>query len=220
VLEVRIRMSKITKKFAGIEALCQYYQELGIKASVIPDKSPEAVEKGHIKQDMGYIKVAGHNFDLVTIRMKGVTSGSYSLGKVHGVDIASKQKIPFEYHHIVRIDSVDEKALKANLKKKTKGITGKEVTEVSWEGDQLATLLNSNTALNASIMKFIEHQDSIKIEPDKKNKIIRIVFSRPSEIKSGLVYGFKFNRNLLPKEAVEVMDKIAGLTLKNAGGKR
>lgn len=200
------------KKFAGLDALCEYYQELGIEASILPDKSSEAVEKGFIKQDMGYIKVTGRNFDLVTIRMKGTTSGSYSLGSIGPVNIASKQKIPFEYHHIVRTDFADEGALKAKLKKKTKGLIGKEVVAVSWEGGRLATTLNSNVELNASIMNFITSQDDIKVEPDKKNKLIRIVFSRPSEIKSGLVHGFKFNRNLLPKEAVDVIDKIAGLT--------
>ncbi len=201
------------KKFAGLEALCEYYQELGIEASILPDKSSEALEQGFIKQDMGYIKVTGRNFDLVTIRMKGTTSGSYSLGSIGPVNIASKQKIPFEYHHIVRTNFADEGALKANLKKKTKGLIGKEVVAVSWEGGRLATTLNSKVELNASIMNFITSQDDIKVEPDKKNKLIRIVFSRPSEIKSGLAYGFKFNRNLLPKEAVDVIDKIAGLTL-------
>ncbi len=213
-------MGVIDKKFAGLDALCKYYQELGIKASVIPDRSLEAIEKGLIRQDKGYIKVTGQNFDLVTIRMKGTTSGSYDLGKIRGVPIATKQKIPFEYHHIVRTDSVDEKAIAAKLKKKTKGITSKEVTDVSWEGGQFASSLNSNTELNKSIMRFIEPEDGIKVEPDKKNKIIRIVFSRPSEIKSGLVYGFKFNRNLLPKEAVTVMDNIAGLARKTTSGRR
>jgi len=204
-------MSKVVKKFVGIDALCEYYQELGIKAAVISDKSPEAVEQGRIKQDMGYIKVAGRNFDLVTIRMRGTTSGSYDLGKVRGIPIATKQKIPFEYHHIVRTKSVDEKAMKANLKKKTKGLIDKDVTSVSWEGGRFAGMLNSNNELNASIAKFIESQDGLKIEPDKRHGIIRIVFSRPSELKSGIAYGIKFNRNLLPKEAVIAIDKIASL---------
>jgi hypothetical protein len=212
-------MSSVTKKFVGIDALCKYYQELGIKASILPDKNPEVVEKGLVKQDMGYIKVSGREFDLVTIRMKGTTSGSYDLGKVRGVPIATKQKIPFEYHHIVRTDITSEGATKANLKKKTKGVVGKEVIDVSWEGGRLADVLNSNDGLKVSIMKFIEHQDGIKIEPDKKNKIFRIVFSRPSEIKSGLVYGFKFNRNLLPKEAIDAIDRIATLTRKFASSK-
>ena len=56
----------------------------------------------------------------------------------------------------------------------------------------------------------------IKVKVDKKNKIFRIVFSRPSEVKMGLAHGFKFNRNLLPKEAVEAMDKIALLARKSA----
>ncbi len=52
----------------------------------------------------------------------------------------------------------------------------------------------------------------------KKNKIFRIVFSRPSELKMGLAYGFKFNRKLLPKEAVDAMDRIAMLASRVASG--
>jgi hypothetical protein len=199
----------IGKKYAGLEALCEYYQRLGIEASILPDKSPEAVEQGFIKHDMGYIKVTGRNFDLVTIRTKGTTSSSSS--SIGGVNIASKQKVPFEYHHIVRANVADEGALKVKLKKKTKGLLSKEIVAVSWEGGLFTTTLNSDAELNASIMKFITSEDEIKVEPDKKKQLIRIIFSRPSEIRSGLVYGFKFDRNLLPKEAVEVIDKIAGL---------
>ena len=207
-------MNIVQKKFAGIDALCKYYQELGIKATMLSDKSPEVIEKGHIKRDMGYIKVSGQGYDLVTIRMKGTTSGSYNLGNVRGVPIATKEKIPFEYHHIVRINVNNEGAMKVKLNKKTKGLVGKEVVDVSWDGGKLSEALNSDKGLKTSLMKFIENEDNIKIEPDKKNKIVRIVFSRPSEIKSGLVYGFQFNRKLLPKEAVDSMDTIATLVRK------
>jgi hypothetical protein len=196
-------------KYADLEALCDYYKGLGINASILPDKSPEAVEQGFIKHDRGYIKVTGRNFDLVTIRTKGTKSSSST--SIGGVNIESKQKIPFEYHHIVRANVADEGALKVKLKKKTKGLLSKEIVGVSWEGGLFTTALNSDVELNASIMKFITSDDDLKIEPDKKNNLIRIVFSRPSEIRSGLVYGFKFDRNLLPKEAVDVIDKIAGL---------
>ncbi len=208
-------MTGVTQKFVGIDALCKYYQELGIKASVLPDKSPEAVEKGHIKQDMGYIKVAGREFDLVTIRWKGTTRGSYDLGKVGGIPIATKDKIPFEYHHIFRAEIANEGAAKAKLKKKTKGIVGKEVIDVSWEGGRLAEMLNSNNEINSAILRFIQNEDGMKIEPDKKNKIFRIVYSRPTELKFGLAHGFKFDRRLLPKEAIDVMDKIAIVTRKS-----
>lgn len=207
-------MPGVTQKFAGIDALCKYYQELGIKASVLPEKSPEAVEKGHIKQDMGYIKVAGREFDLVTIRWKGTTRGSYDLGNVRGIPIGTKDKIPFEYHHIFRAEIAKEGAIKAKLKKKTKGIVGKEVIDISWEGGQLAEMLNLNNEIKSAILRFIQNEDSMKIEPDKKNKIFRIVYSRPTELKFGLVHGFKFDRKLLPKEAIDVMDKIAVMTRK------
>jgi len=65
-------------------------------ASILPDKSPEAGEQGFIKHDIGYIKVTVRNFDLVTMRTKGTTSTSSS--SIGGVTIASKEKIPFEYH--------------------------------------------------------------------------------------------------------------------------
>lgn len=171
---------------------------------------------------MGYIKVNGRNFELVTIRMKGTTSGSYSLGGINlgkaggskvGVPVGEKQKIPFEYHHIVLTKVADEESLKANLSKKIKGLISREVIGVSWEGGSLATKLNSNAELNAAIMNFISPPDDLKVEPDKKNNLVRIIFSRPSEIKSGLIHGtlFTFDRKMLPKEAVEVIDKIAGL---------
>ncbi len=215
-------MGWIGEKFAGLEALCKYYVELGIDASVLPDGSPEALEKGLVKKDMGYIKVSGRNFELVTIRMKGTTSGSYSLGSIPlgktggssvGAPLGEKRKIPFEYHHIVRTKVVDENSLKADLKKKTKGLIGKEVTGVSWEGRSLAAKLNSNAELNAAILKFITPKDDLKVEPDKKNNLVRIIFSRPSEIKSGLIHGtlFTFDRKMLPKEAIDAIDKIASL---------
>ena len=213
-------MTGVTQKFAGIDALCKYYQELGIKATILPEKSPEAIEKGRVKQDMGYIKVSGREFDLATIRMKGTTSGSYDLGKVRGIPIATKQKIPIEYHHIVRANFANEGALKAKLKKKTKGVIGKEVTDVSWEGGRLAEALNSDDRIKATVLRFIQNEDNIKTEPDKKNKILRIVFSRPSEIKSGLAFGFKFDRHLYPREAVDVMDRIAIVACNFTGAAR
>jgi hypothetical protein len=204
-----ISVNGIGKNYSDLAALCDYYRGLGIDASILPDKSPEAVEQGFLKQDRGYIKVTGRNFDLVTIRTKGTKSSSST--SIGGVNIESKQKIPFEYHHIVRVNVADEGALKVKLKKKTKGLLSKEIVGVSWEGGLFTTALNSDVELNASIMKFITSDDDIKVEPDKKKQLIRIIFSRPSVIKSGLLQGFTFDRSFLPKEAVDVIDKIAGL---------
>lgn len=210
-MEAEIPMGWIGKKFAGIDELCRYYKELGIDAQVLSEGSPEALEQGLIKQDMGYMKVNGRNFTLVTVRMKGTTSGSYSLGTVAGANIGSVQKIRFEYHHIVRTHVADEGAFKADLKKETKGFLSKDITGISWEGGGLATRINSSPGLNTTIMGFITTKDEMKIEPDKKNGVVRIIFSRPSEIKGGLIYGFRFDRNLLPKEAIDAIDKIATL---------
>jgi hypothetical protein len=198
--------------YGALDALCNHYQELGLDVSILPKGSPEAIG-GFLNPDMGYIKVVGKNFDLVTIRMKGSgTSSSHNVG-VGGfnVNVSNKEKIPFEYHHIVKTQNVDEGALKAKLKKKTKGLLSKEIMGVSWEGGRLAAKLNSDLDLNATIMKFITSQDELKIEPDKKKNIIRIIFSRPSEGHSGFLQGYKLERNMLPQEAVDVIDKIAGL---------
>ncbi|TRO53946.1 hypothetical protein E2P63_01915 [Candidatus Bathyarchaeota archaeon] len=208
-------MSWFSKKLACLDGLCEYYKELGMNASILPDDSPEAVEKGLFKQDQGYMKVADRNFELVTIRIKGRGSSNESSFGVGGfnVPVSSTQKVPFEYHHIVRTNIADEGALKAKLKKRKKGFLSKEIIGVSWEGGRLAETLNSNVELNESIMKFITFEDDIKVEPEKKKKIIRIIFSKPSEMKSGLLHGgFKFDRHLLPKDAIDVVNRIAGLT--------
>ncbi len=113
----------------------------------------------------------------------------------------------------MRTKVVDDNSLKVDLKKKTKGLIGKEVTGVSWEGGSLAVKLDSNAELNMVIMNFITSKDDLKVEPDKKNNLVRIIFSRPSEIKSGVIHGtlFTFDRKMLPKEAIEAIDKIASL---------
>jgi len=46
-------MGWVGEKFAGLEALCKYYVELGIDASVLPEGSLEALEKGLVRKDMG-----------------------------------------------------------------------------------------------------------------------------------------------------------------------
>ena len=61
----------VLKKLAGLETLCERYVELGIDASILPENSPEAIQQWVIKQDVGYVKVRGLNFDLATVRMGG-----------------------------------------------------------------------------------------------------------------------------------------------------
>lgn len=215
-------MSWFGKKFAGLEALCKYYLELGIDASILPEDSPESLEKGLVKSDMGYMKINGWNFDLVTIRIRGATSGSYELGTIGlgkvggskiGIPVGEKRKIPFEYHHIVRTMIADEDSLKATLKKEKKGFLSKEIASVSWEGRSLASRLNSMSELNRTILSFITPEDELSVESQKKHNVVRIIFSRPSEIRLGLIHNgmFVFDRRMLPKDAIEVINEIAGI---------
>ncbi|MBI3859226.1 MAG: hypothetical protein HY296_03155 [Thaumarchaeota archaeon] len=198
------------KKIVGLEPLCSYYQSLGIDAAILPEDSPEnIVEHGVFKHDNGYIKVKGRNFDLVTMRMsiRGIGGSGVSMG---GVPLASKTKIPFEYHHIVRRDpSANEGSFKAKLEKKTKGLISKEIVDVAWEGGHLATTLDANAEMKKTIMNFVTREDGLKVEPDRDNRCVRVIFTRPSKIEAGLLEGFRFDRSLLPEGAVEVIDNIA-----------
>jgi hypothetical protein len=203
-------MKWIGKKFAGLEALCRYYQELGIDASILPDDSPEAVQRGFLVQDLGYIKIGERNFNLVTVRMKSSRGYGCAMGPIP-IPLAWKEKTRFQYHHIVRPSHVDEVASKAKLKKKKKGLFSKEIVAVTWKGGSLATTLNADPEIERALLNFLTTEDDLSINPDKKNNVVRIVFSRPAEMKVGLLQGFKFDRRLYPEEAIDVIDKIAGL---------
>ncbi len=202
--------TKGMQKLAGLEALCERYRELGIDASILPEDSPEAMKQGIIKQDMGYIKVKGMNFDLATVRTGGTTRGGYST-KMGGITMASKEKIPFQYHHIVRTHLADEDTVKAKLKKKRKGLFNREIASATWQGGSMAATLNSQTELNRAIMNFITPEDSLEVVPDRKNNAVRIVFARPAELRAGLLQGFKFDRRLMPRETIDAINQIAGL---------
>ncbi len=202
----------------SLESLCDYYKSLGIAAMVLPKDSPEGLETGRLRQDMGYIAVRGRNFDLVTIRFSGAArGGSSSSTSAGGVPISSKQKqkLPVEYHHIVKTDpSAHEAAYKARLKSVKKGLFKRQVVDLRWEGQQLASMLNADAEMNRRILGFITPDDGFRVDADRKNRCIRVVFSRPVVLKTeiGLLKGFKFERDSsIPDQAVSVVDEIAGL---------
>lgn len=198
------------KREHGFYDLCDYYNELGMNAIALHDDSPDALKQGFIKQDIGYIKVVGKNFDLVTIRGKGSSTGGSS-HTVNGVTVKSTQRLPYEFHHIVRKENIDENMFKVKLEKKKKGMFSKEVIGVTWEGGRFAQTLNADPQINAAIMGFLNSEDNMKIEPDKKKQVVRVVLSRITEIKTGLIFGINHSRGFPPKDAVDVIDKIAGL---------
>ncbi len=157
------------------------------------------------------MKVVGKNFDLVTIRAKGTTQGGSS-STINGLLLDSTSKLPYEYHHIVRKENVNEGFFNVKLEKKKKGMFSKEIVGVYWSGGCFASTLNSDPEINAAIMKFITCEDGMKIEADKNKKIIRVIFSRPSVIGSGLKVGFNETKGFAPKETVDVIYRIAGFT--------
>ena len=152
----------------------------------------------------------GKNFDLVTIRGKGSSTGGSS-STMNGVTLQSTQRLRYEFHHIVRKENFDENIFKVKLEKKKKGMFSKEVIGVTWEGGNFAQTLNADLQINAAILGFLNSEDNLKIEPDKKKQVVRVVLSRITEIKSGLMVGVKHTRGFPPKEALDVIDKIAGL---------
>ncbi len=197
-------------KLAGLEALCERYRELGIDASILPENSPEAVQKGIVTQDVGYIKVRGLDFDLVTMRVGPMTRGSYSFLMGRSA-MSYRQKLPFAYHHIVRTGVGDDDAHKARLKKRTRGILKKEVVGVTWQGGSLAATLTSHAGLNRTIVSFLSPEDRLEVIPDRKNGVVRVVFARPVQVRATVLRGIKFDGNLLPGEAIDAINQIAGL---------
>jgi hypothetical protein len=63
----------------------------------------------------------------------------------------------------------------------------------------------------SALLRVLNSEDNMKIDPDKKKQVVRVVFSRITEIKTGLIFGINHTRGFPPKDAVDVIDKIAGL---------
>ena len=104
----------------------------------------------------------------------------------------------YQAHFIVRKDIENDMAFTAKTVLSTKGhFGGKQVTGVSWNGGQLAEVLNQDSALNELISKQSVNDATIYVEPTETGVRIR------NKWKNHLDFG-------ITKEMFEIYDKIAG----------
>ena len=105
----------------------------------------------------------------------------------------------YQAHFIVRKDtSGNDMSFTARTVLSTKGHFGeKQVAGVSWNGGQIANVLNEDSALNELISKQSVNDATIYIEPTETGVRIR------NKWKNHLDFG-------ITKEMFEIYDKIAG----------
>ena len=191
--------------------LVKHYQSGGITASLIDKESPETV--GREKA----VKIVGRNVSLVIPKFamgsvgggKGSDFSPLSFGK--GASITHPV---VNFHHIVKgVAPKDDKEMSATLVPEKKGFLSKEVVGVRWEGGRVASMLNADVELNKNILR--RGIDSLKVEGDSKNGVMRIVLRDKIDIvteSSGFIVKETKNRaEKLPSlEDFDIIDRIAG----------
>jgi len=210
-----------SRERAALKDLWESYSNQGVDASVLPEDSPEALEKGEGFQklvrfffggDIGYIRVGGMNYHLVTVRLALAPRSTRS------VSIAGhtweKQEIPISYHYIVPTRTADDQALRARLKKKTRGLLRRELVAVAWRGGRLADVLNSQPELNTVIASLLTRKDDIKVEYDRKHAVTRIVLTLRAEVRrKWFLFSRKteVNPRLPSAQITDAINRIGGL---------
>jgi hypothetical protein len=190
--------------------LVKHYQSGGITASLIDKESPETV--GREKA----VKIVGRNISLVIPKF---AMGSVGGGK--GLDIGpsfsknvSITHPVVNFIHIVKgVAPRDDKEMSATLVPEKKGFLSKEIVGVKWEGGRVASMLNADAELNKNILR--RGIDSLKVEGDTKNGVLRIVLRDKIDVvteSSGFIVKETKNRaEKLPSlEDFDIIDRIAG----------
>lgn len=209
-----------------LEDLAEHYIAQGIDASLFQVDSPEASAQGLgivrrligflVGTDAGYMQIRGLNYDLVTVRLGVVSRRTHSTSVEVGFFSydSTSEEIPVEYHHVLQVSARDERALRANLKKKTKGLFSKEMVDVGWRGGELATMLDSQTELNRLITRVLTPKDDLKVVYDRKNSFARIILTLPGHMwRRRVLFSRRseIERRLPCAEMVDAVNQIAGL---------
>jgi len=163
---------KIKDAFTGEELmhdLCAHLQALGIHATLLASGSPDAIgprwKKGPFISEsvLGNIKIDGHNLDLLVVGRRSEGGGEDTSGG-----------IVHPYFYVVRapVEGL-EKRLDAKSKSIRKGFFSKDVTDLQWEGGDLAQQLNADADLKAMILS--TGLVGLEVRPDKTNRCVRIL---------------------------------------------
>jgi hypothetical protein len=186
-----------------INELCEHLRQIGIEATVLDLKSPEAIHHTptmHIIYSMknlpplGCVKVEGRNIDLVeVIRFPGGTSEA--------------GRIFYRYKYAVKAKVGNlEDELKAEVKPIKKGFPTSEIVDYNWEGGELAQLLNADSELKNMLLGL--GAPHLTVIPNKKDQYVGIT---PIVSSTAIViYDMTVGRKAFPtREAFEAYDRIA-----------
>jgi len=186
-----------------INELCEHLRQIGIEATVLDLKSPEAIHHTptmhimysiHNIPPLGCVKVEGRNIDLVEV-IRSFT-GTRELSQ-----------IVYRYNYAVKANVGDLKdKLKAEAKQSAPAI------DYKWEGGELAQLLNADSELKNMLLGL--GSPNLMVIPNKKDQYVGItpIVSSTSIVISGIPvkYDMIVGRKAFPtREAFEAYDRIA-----------
>jgi hypothetical protein len=198
-----------------INELCEHLRQIGIEATVLDFKSPEAVHHTptmHIIYSMknipplGSVKVDGRNIDLVEVSRFSVGGSSGAGGG------GTAGYIVYRYNYIVKTKVGDlEDELKVEVNPIKKGFLTSEIVDYNWEGGELAQLLNADSELKNMLLGL--GAPHLMVIPNKKDQYVAIM-----PIVSSTAIGISdmtVGRKAFPtREAFEAYDIIAQHTRK------
>jgi hypothetical protein len=158
-----------------INELCERLRQIGINATVVASGSPEDVG-GLVTFALGSVKVEGRNLDFVQVEKLSVPASNPRLlpGQSGYTREQEQGSIRYDYHYVVRAKVAGlERKLEAEFKptEKRKGLFGKEVVGVQWDGGELAQQLNSDSDLKNMLLKEGVHR--LVIKPETEHQCVR-----------------------------------------------
>ena len=210
--KIRGKIEARTREVGLINELCEHLRQIGIEATVLDFKSPEAVHHSrtmHIYYTMenlpplGCVKIENRNIDLVEVSRIG--AGGSEGGPGHLV---------YRYNYVVKANVGNlENKLKAEAKQIKKGLLNSEIIDYNWEGGELAQLLNTDSELKNMLLEL--GSPNLMVTPYKRDQYVGImpVISPITTIVIGGIpvkYDGIVGRKAFPtREAFEAYDRIA-----------
>jgi len=199
-----------------INELCEHLRQIGIEATVLDLKSPEAIHHTptmHIIYTMknlpplGCVKVDGRNIDLVEVTRIGVGGSSAAGGGTGG-------RLVYRYNYVVKanVGNLEDK-LKAEAKQIKKGFLNREIIDYEWEGGELAQLLNADSEVKNMLLEL--GSPHLMVIPNQKDQYVEITtaVSPITTIVIGGIpvkYEMTVGRKAFPtREAFEAYDRMA-----------
>jgi hypothetical protein len=203
-----------------VNELCEHLRQIGVEATVLDLKSPEAIHHTptmHIIYSMknipplGCVKVEGRNIDLVEVcRFFGGSRSAVGFG---GSASGGGPLLTYRYNYVVKanVGNLEDK-LKAEAERVTKGLLGREIIGYRWLGGELAQLLNADSELKNMLLGF--GSPKLMVVPNKKLQYVEItpIVSSTTIVIGGVPvkYNMTVGRKEFPtREAFEAYDRIA-----------